>query len=199
MMRSIRRAALLVLVVGTLDAPASGAELKPLHTATAQDVTVTVLSESGHWVAGSNSLVLEFASATTKQPLDVGRVTLTASMVMRGMASMRMSATITPDPGRYLSTITFPHPGVHDLTIAWDGPAGKNSSRFPVLVGRPLDDERMVGARPSTTSSLPETFSRTAAPLGCRGSADHALRVATISSSGLCAGIVWVFAATVAD
>lgn len=138
-MRSIRLAALLVLVAETLGAPAWGGELKPLHTATAQDVTVTVLSESGQWMAGVNSFVLEFASATAKQPLDVGRVTLNASMVMRGMAPMRMSAMITPDTamGRYLSTISFPHAGVHDLTVAWDGPAGKNSASFSVAVRRP--------------------------------------------------------------
>ena len=139
MMRSVRRAALLVLAAGTFGELAWGAELKPIHSATAQDVTVTVLSESGQWVAGLNSLVLEFASATTRQPLDVGRVTLTASMVMRGMAPMRMSATITPDTamGRYLSTISFPHAGMHDLTVAWDGPAGKNSASFSVAVRQP--------------------------------------------------------------
>ena len=135
-MRSIRYAVLLLLLAGTFDAPAWSAELKPIQTVSAQDVTVTLLSESRQWMKGPNSIVLEFASAAAKQPLDVGRVTLNASMVMRGMAPMRTSATITPDKttGRYLATIGFPHVGIHDMTIAWDGPAGKSSAGFSVDV-----------------------------------------------------------------
>ncbi len=95
MPRSIRRAVLVLLVVGALGAPAWGAELKPIHTATAKDVVVTLLSESGQWMAGPNSFVLEFVSAKTKQPLDVGKVTLGTSMVMPGMAPMKKSATVT--------------------------------------------------------------------------------------------------------
>jgi hypothetical protein len=136
MTRSIRRAVLVLLVVGALGAPAWGAELKPIHTATAKDVTVTLLSESGQWVAGPNSFVLEFVSATTKQPLDVGKVTLGTSMAMPGMAPMKKRATVTPDktPGRYLAKISFPDVGAREVTVTWDGPAGKGSARFSVNV-----------------------------------------------------------------
>ncbi len=95
MMRSIRRAVLVLLVAGALVVPAWGAELKAIHTATEKDVVVTLLSESGQWMAGPNSFVLEFVSAKTKQPLDVGKVTLGTSMVMPGMAPMKKSATVT--------------------------------------------------------------------------------------------------------
>lgn len=136
MTRSIRRAVLAVLVTGVIGTPASGAELKAIHTATVKDVVVTLLSDSGQWMAGPNSFVLEFASAATRQPLDVGRVTLGASMAMPGMAPMKKSATITPDktPGRYLATISFPDVGAREVTVNWDGPAGKGSARLSVDV-----------------------------------------------------------------
>ncbi|MEK7756389.1 MAG: FixH family protein [Planctomycetota bacterium] len=123
MTRSIRRAVLVLLVAGALGAPAWGAELKPIHTATAKDVVVTLLSDSGQWMAGPNSFVLEFVSVKTKQPLDVGKVTLNTSMAMRGMAPMTKSATVTPDktPGRYLATISFPDVGAREVTVNWDG------------------------------------------------------------------------------
>lgn len=127
---------LIAPVTAALLAPAWGAELKTIHTVTAKDVVVTLLSESGQWMAGPNSFVLEFVSAKTKQPLDVGKVTLSTSMAMPGMAPMKKSATVRSDktPGRYLATISFPDVGARQVTVNWDGPAGKASSQFPVSV-----------------------------------------------------------------
>ena len=136
MTRVTRRAVLAVLVAGAIGASAWAAELKAIGTATAKDVVVTLLSESGQWAAGPNSFVIEFVSAKTKQPLDVGRVSLSTSMAMRGMAPMKKSATVTPDktPGRYLARISFPDVGAREVTINWDGPAGKGSAQFSVNV-----------------------------------------------------------------
>ena len=113
-----------------------GAELKPIQTRKTKDVVVTLLSESGQWTQGKNSFVLEFTSATTNQPLDVGKVTLSTTMSMPGMAPMVADATLTPDkpPGRYLGTITFPDSGTRQVTVTWDGPAGKGSTRFSIPV-----------------------------------------------------------------
>ena len=126
----------MALAAAALIAPAWSEELKAIHTTTVRDVLVTLRSESGQWMAGPNSFVLEFASAASRQPLDVGRVTLSTSMAMRGMAPMKKSATITPDktPGRYLATISFPDVGAREVTVNWDGPAGKGSAQFPVTV-----------------------------------------------------------------
>ena len=136
MMGWARGSFLIALVTAALLAPAWGAELKTIHSATAKDVMVTLLSESGQWMAGPNSFVLEFVSAKTKQPLDAGKVTLGTSMPMPGMAPMKKSATIKPDktPGRYLATISFPDVGSRQVTVNWDGPAGKGSAQFPVSV-----------------------------------------------------------------
>jgi hypothetical protein len=136
MTRSIRHAVLMLLIVGAFGGPAWGADLKTIHTTTSKDVIVTLLSESGQWTPGPNSFVLEFVSAKTKQPLDVGKVTLSTGMAMPGMAAMKKSATVTADktPGRYLTKISFPDVGTREVTVTWDGPAGKGSAGFSVNV-----------------------------------------------------------------
>ena len=136
MMGWARGSFLIALVTAALLAPAWGAELKTIHSATAKDVMVTLLSESGQWMAGPNSFVIEFVSAKTKQPLDAGKVTLSTSMGMPGMAPMKKSATVTPDktPGRYLAKISFPDTGARQVTVTWDGPAGKGAALFSVNV-----------------------------------------------------------------
>jgi YtkA-like len=125
-----------VLLAGLFLGRGESAELKAIHTQKAKDMVVTLLSESGQWTQGKNSFVLAFTSAETKQPVDVGKVTLSTSMPMPGMAPMLAGATLTPDktPGRYLGTISFPDSGARQVTIAWDGPVGKGSRQFSVPV-----------------------------------------------------------------
>jgi hypothetical protein len=124
-----------VLFAGLL-ATVWGADLKALQTQKTKDMAVTLLSESGQWTQGKNTFVLEFTSATTKQPVDVGKVTLSTSMPMPGMAPMLVGATLSPDkaPGRYLGTISFPDRGARQVIVSWDGPAGKGSTLFSVPV-----------------------------------------------------------------
>lgn len=125
----------LVLVTAWLAAPAGAAELKPIKTQTTRDLTVRLLSESGRWKPGKNAFVLEFTAAKSGAPADVGTVSLTTSMPMPGMAPMLAGATLQPDgPGRYRGTITFPDRGDRQVTVAWDGPAGKGSTKFSVPV-----------------------------------------------------------------
>ena len=124
-----------VLLTGLL-ATVWGADLKVIQTHKVKDMAVTLLSESGQWTKGKNTFALEFASAATKQPVDVGKVTLSTSMAMPGMAPMLAGATLSPDkgPGRYLGTIDFPDSGARQVTVAWDGPGGKGSTQFSVPV-----------------------------------------------------------------
>ncbi len=123
------------LVANSLGSPAWSAE-KVIQTQKAKDLVITLKSESGQWVAGKNAFVLEFTSAKDKQPVDAGKVTLSTSMAMPGMAPMISGATLTPDktPGRYLGTIQFPDSGARQVTVSWDGPAGKGSTKFSVSV-----------------------------------------------------------------
>jgi hypothetical protein len=118
---------------GTLAATA--ADMKPIHTQKTNDVTVTLQNEAGQWKQGKNEFVLEFTSAQDKQPVDAGKVSLNTSMAMPGMAPMVTGATLTPDgPGRYRGTIEFPDRGARQVTVTWDGPAGKGSTKFSVSV-----------------------------------------------------------------
>ncbi len=114
---------------------ALAAELKPIHTQKTADVVVTLASESGQWKPGKNEFVLTITSAKDQKPLEAGTVSLTTSMTMTGMAPMIAGATLTPDgPGRYRGTIEFPDRGTRQVTVAWDGPGGKGSTRFTVSV-----------------------------------------------------------------
>jgi hypothetical protein len=116
-------------------APAIAADLKPIKTQKAKDLSIRLLNESGQWKPGKNTFVLEFASAKDNQPADVGKVSLNTSMPMPGMAPMLAGATVEPNgPGRYRGTISFPDSGDRQVTVAWDGPAGKGSTKFTVPV-----------------------------------------------------------------
>ena len=123
------------LLGGGLASPAWSAE-KVIQTQKAKDVVIALKSESGQWLAGKNAFVLEFTAPKDKQPVDAGKVTLSTSMAMPGMAPMIAGATISPDktPGRYLGTIEFPDAGARQVTVSWDGPAGKGSTKFSVSV-----------------------------------------------------------------
>ncbi len=112
------------------------AEEKTLATQKSKDVVIALKSEAGQWTRGKNDFVLEFTSAKDKQPMDAGKVTLSTSMTMSGMTPMIAGATLKPDktPGRYLGTIEFPDTGTRQVTVAWDGPAGKGSTKFSVPV-----------------------------------------------------------------
>jgi hypothetical protein len=116
--------------------PAWAADLKPIHTQKTKDVVVTLSSESGQWKPGKNAFVVEFTSAKDNSPVDAGKVTLNTSMPMPGMAPMIAGARLTPDktPGRYTGTIDFPDAGTRQVTVTWDGAAGKGSTKFSIPV-----------------------------------------------------------------
>jgi hypothetical protein len=112
---------------------AAAADLKVVAQQTAGDVAVALLSESGQWTTGTNAFVLRLTRAG--QPVDGGKVALGTSMRMPGMAPMIANATLKAEgPGHYRGTIAFPDRGARDVTVAWDGPAGKGSTQFTVRV-----------------------------------------------------------------
>ena len=125
--------AVMTLALAMVAPAAVAADLKPIKTQQAKDLTVSVLSEKGQWKLGKNSFVLEFTK--DKKPVDVGKVSVNTSMPMPGMAPMLAGATLQPDgPGRYNGAITFPDAGDRQVTVSWDGPAGKGSTKFNVPV-----------------------------------------------------------------
>jgi len=136
MRRGIPMIVAMVLVLNTLALPAAAADLKPIHTQKGKDVVIKLMSETGQWTQGNNAFVLELSSATDGKPVDAGKVGLSTSMAMPGMAPMIGGATLAPDatPGRYRGTIDFPDRGARQVTVTWDGPAGKGSAKFSVSV-----------------------------------------------------------------
>ena len=134
-----RLIALMAVLGGFLSAgtgtTAWSAELTTIQTQKTKDAVIMLKSETGQWKAGKNNFVLEFTSPSG-QPLDAGKVMLSASMGMPGMAPMVTGATFSPDkaPGRYLGTIDFPDRGTRQVTVTWDGPAGKGSATSSVPV-----------------------------------------------------------------
>jgi len=135
MHRLIARMMTMVLLLAPLATTAWSAE-KVIQTQKAKDVVITLKSESGQWKQGKNRFVLEFTSAKDKQPVEAGKVSLSTSMAMSGMAPMIAGATVTPDktPGRYVGTIEFPDSGTRQVTVTWEGPAGNGSTKFSVPV-----------------------------------------------------------------
>ena len=125
-----------VMVAAGVASTTFGADVKAIHTQKTKDVVITLESETGQWKSGKNEFALAFTSATDKQPVDAGKVSLSTSMTMSGMAPMIGGATLSPDktPGRYIGTITFPDSGTRQVTVTWDGPAGKGSTKFSVPV-----------------------------------------------------------------
>lgn len=123
-------------LLGGLVTAAWGADLKTIHSQKTKDLVVTLQSASGQWTTGKNEFVLEVTAAKDKQPVDAGKISLSTSMAMPGMAPMITGATLTPDetPGRYLGVISFPDGGARRVTVTWDGAAGKGSVRFSVSV-----------------------------------------------------------------
>ncbi len=133
-----RLIAVIAIAAGLLGAgflTAWSAELKVMQTQKTKDAVIALKSETGQWKQGKNAFALEFTSPSG-QPLDVGKVALSTSMAMPGMAPMVAGATLSADkaPGRYLGTIDFPDGGTRQVMVTWDGPAGKGSARFSVPV-----------------------------------------------------------------
>ena len=123
------------VLLGMSATPTVAADMKPIHTQKTKDVVVTLANESGQWKEGKNNFVLEFTAANDKKPVDAGKVSLNTSMTMSGMPPMIAGAALTPDgPGRYRGTIEFPDRGSRQVTVTWDGPAGKGSTKFSVPV-----------------------------------------------------------------
>ncbi|PWU19518.1 MAG: hypothetical protein C5B48_13440 [Candidatus Rokuibacteriota bacterium] len=135
-MRMNRWISAMVVVSALVAAAPTWSAERAIITKRAKDVVVTLKSESAKWGKGKNAFAIEFTSAKDKQPLDVGKVTVTTSMAMPGMAPMIAGATVSPDktPGRYLGTIEFPDLGTREVTLSWDGPAGRGSTKFSVPV-----------------------------------------------------------------
>jgi len=134
-MKRALRSIVVSLVLSSSSAVVFAADAKAIHTQKTKDVVITLENGSGQWKPGKNEFVLTFTSAQDKKAVDAGKVSLNTSMAMPGMAPMVAGATLSPDgPGRYRGTIQFADSGTRQVTVAWEGPAGKGSTKFSVPV-----------------------------------------------------------------
>jgi hypothetical protein len=108
------------------------AQLKELQRAKAGALNVVLLAPGDAIKQGKGSFVLEFRDAGGNL-VDVGMVTVGASMPMPGMAPMFGGSTVMPTEmrGRYEVASDLGMAGTWRLQITWDGPAGKGSASLP--------------------------------------------------------------------
>jgi YtkA-like/AcrB/AcrD/AcrF family len=102
-----------------------------LQTVRSGDLAITLSNPAGELRQGANNFRIEFRSARTNNPVDVGDVRLNAAMAMPGMA-MAGTTTVTPGerPGVYEAKGDFAMSGSWDMTLEWNGPTGRGSAAF---------------------------------------------------------------------
>ena len=109
-----------------------GSKASPAKEITSQrsnDLVISLVNETGDLVQGQNRFAIAFRSATTNQPVDVGRVSVSSTMPMPGMP---MSAGVELSPagetGKYTATGNFSMSGGWNFEVRWDGPAGQGNA-----------------------------------------------------------------------
>ena len=132
-MQSLRNlGALLVLVAagtaGCRNASQAPA-LKELQRAHSGALNVVLLAGADTLQRGKGSFVVEFRGADGSL-VDVGTVSISATMAMPGMAPMfgDTVATATATTGRYEVTSDFGMAGTWRIRAEWNGPAGRGST-----------------------------------------------------------------------
>ena len=102
-----------------------------LQTVRAGDLAITLSNPTGELRQGANNFRIEFRSARTNAPVNVGDVRLNAAMTMPGM-TMAGTTTVTQGdrPGTYEARGDFAMSGSWDMTLEWNGPAGRGSAAF---------------------------------------------------------------------
>jgi hypothetical protein len=102
-----------------------------LQTVRAGDLAITLSNPAGELRQGANNFRIEFRSARTNNPVNVGDVRLNAAMTMPGMTMAGTTAVTAGDrPGVYEATGDFTMSGSWDMTLEWNGPAGRGSAAF---------------------------------------------------------------------
>jgi len=103
--------------------------LKELQRVKSGALNIVLLSEGDALKQGKGGFVLEFRDASNNL-VDVGNVTISATMPMAGMAPMFGDNTVmaTQTRGRYEVASNFGMAGTWRLNISWNGPDGSGSA-----------------------------------------------------------------------
>jgi hypothetical protein len=109
--------------------------LKELQRAKSGDLDVVLLASADSLKPGKDQAFLEFRKGSTGL-VDVGTVTVNATMPMAGMPPMMGSSFVkkTDTPGRYAIDTDLSMAGSWRLEIIWNGPAGSGKVTLPGTV-----------------------------------------------------------------
>jgi hypothetical protein len=112
------------------DAPA----LKVLQRAKSGDLDVVLLASADALKPGKDQAFLEFRKGTSL--VDVGTVTVNATMPMSGMPPMMGSSFVNKSdtPGRYVIDTDLTMAGLWRLEVVWNGPSGSGKVTLPGTV-----------------------------------------------------------------
>ena len=96
----------------------------------AGNLRIALLSSTGTLRQGRNNYTIEFR-ALDGSLMDVGTVRATANMPMPGMVTPSgVQVSPTAVPGRYAATADFGMAGTWQMSLEWNGPAGRGSVSF---------------------------------------------------------------------
>ena len=84
------------LILGACSTSAPPAPGKVIQSQRSGDLVIDLHNEKGELAQGQNTFLLIFRSASKSAPVDVGAVTVGASMAMPGMAPMTASIELQP-------------------------------------------------------------------------------------------------------
>ena len=107
---------------------------KVIKSAPVGNLTVTLSNDAGVLKHGNQEFMLAFTDASGK-PVDVGAASLTFHMAQMGCMQEMNEATAfttTSTPGVYRGKADIEVAGEWQAQIAYEGPAGKGKTSFPV-------------------------------------------------------------------
>ncbi|HET9468051.1 MAG TPA: CusA/CzcA family heavy metal efflux RND transporter [Vicinamibacterales bacterium] len=102
-----------------------------VRTIRAGDIDVVVRAPNAVLRQGRNTIAIDFRSVSSGELVDAGTVRASGNMSMPGMVmssdiELRRSRT----PGRYTGSASFGMAGTWQMSLEWDGPAGRGSTSF---------------------------------------------------------------------
>ena len=110
---------------------------KPIQSAQAGGLTVTIASQSGVLKSGRNEVILAFTDASGK-PVDVSTPSLQLHMpAMGSMPAMTHTATVSrTGTGQYAAPVEISMAGQWEAVVTFAGPAGQARAAMPVSVSQ---------------------------------------------------------------
>jgi hypothetical protein len=117
--------------VAPTERAADTASADTVRTIRAGDFNVIVRAPGAVLRQGRNAVTIEFRSAASGELVDAGTVNVTGNMSMPGMLmSSDIELERSRTPGVYTGSASFGMAGTWQMSLQWDGPAGRGSTSF---------------------------------------------------------------------